>query len=167
MVIISITRQILKIYVWICSVFNNLTFMYYPNRFLHPIVYGEYPKTMQKIVGDRLPKFTHDEVKMVKGSFDYVGINQYTTYYVYDPSPNTSSTINYQNDWNAIFACKIISPLSSLLLCHLIPCWIVFDSLAFIHLCRWPQWSANWSKGALVARFCNFLLFFFPDFFLI
>nr|GMD74166.1 beta-glucosidase 44-like [Ipomoea batatas] len=59
---------------------------------------------MQKIVGDRLPKFTHDEVKMVKGSFDYVGINQYTTYYVNDPSPNTSSTINYQNDWNAIFA---------------------------------------------------------------
>nr|GMD77664.1 beta-glucosidase 44-like [Ipomoea batatas] len=50
--------------------------------FLHPIVYGEYPKTMQKIIGDRLPKFTHDE----------------------DPSPNTSSTINYQNDWNAIFA---------------------------------------------------------------
>nr|GMD80832.1 beta-glucosidase 44-like [Ipomoea batatas] len=75
-----------------------------PGRFLHPIVYGEYPKTMQKIVGDRLPKFTHDEVKMVKGSFDYVGINQYTTYYVNDPSPNTSSTINYQNDWNAIFA---------------------------------------------------------------
>ncbi|XP_019154233.1 PREDICTED: beta-glucosidase 1-like [Ipomoea nil] len=72
--------------------------------FLHPIVYGEYPKTMQKIVGDRLPKFTHDEVKMVKGSFDYVGINQYTTYYVYDPSPNTSSTIDYQNDWNAVFA---------------------------------------------------------------
>ncbi|KAH9763612.1 Beta-glucosidase 44 [Citrus sinensis] len=53
--------------------------------FIHPIVYGEYPKTMQNIVGNRLPKFTKEEVKMVKGSIDFVGINQYTAYYMYDP----------------------------------------------------------------------------------
>nr|GME07138.1 beta-glucosidase 44-like [Ipomoea batatas] len=72
--------------------------------FLHPIVYGEYPKTMKNIVGDRLPKFTPDEVKMVKGSIDYVGINQYTTYYVYDPYPKTPCILSYQNDWNVGFA---------------------------------------------------------------
>ncbi|KAL3570796.1 hypothetical protein D5086_028045 [Populus alba] len=54
--------------------------------FIHPIVYGEYPKTMQNIVGSRLPKFTEEEVKMVKGSMDFVGINHYTTYYMYDKS---------------------------------------------------------------------------------
>ncbi|CAN4106043.1 unnamed protein product [Withania somnifera] len=53
--------------------------------FLHPLVYGEYPKTMQNIVGNRLPKFTTEEIKMVKGSIDYVGINHYTTFYAYDP----------------------------------------------------------------------------------
>ncbi|XP_019153660.1 PREDICTED: beta-glucosidase 44-like [Ipomoea nil] len=72
--------------------------------FLHPIVYGEYPKTMQNIVGDRLPRFTPDEVKLVKGSIDYVGINQYTTFYVYDPYPKTPYIHTYQNDWNVGFA---------------------------------------------------------------
>ncbi|MCL7044904.1 hypothetical protein MKW94_009067 [Papaver nudicaule] len=52
--------------------------------FLHPIVYGEYPKSMQRIVAERLPKFTQSEVKMVKGSMDFLGVNQYTAYYMYD-----------------------------------------------------------------------------------
>ncbi|XP_004299546.1 PREDICTED: beta-glucosidase 44-like [Fragaria vesca subsp. vesca] len=74
--------------------------------FIHPIVYGEYPKTMQHIVGDRLPKFTKEEVKMVKGSIDFVGINQYTAYYMYDPHQNKTkpNALGYQNDWNAGFA---------------------------------------------------------------
>ncbi|TQD73022.1 hypothetical protein C1H46_041457 [Malus baccata] len=72
--------------------------------FIHPIVYGEYPKTVQEIVGDRLPKFTKEEVKMVKGSMDYVGINQYTTYYMYHPKPSKSNVLGYQQDWNAGFA---------------------------------------------------------------
>ncbi|KAM7268074.1 hypothetical protein ACFE04_010240 [Oxalis oulophora] len=72
--------------------------------FIHPIVYGEYPKTMQNIVGNRLPIFTKEEVKMVKGSIDYLGINQYTTYYVYDPHKKLSKDLSYQEDWNAVFA---------------------------------------------------------------
>ncbi|VFQ87196.1 unnamed protein product [Cuscuta campestris] len=72
--------------------------------FLHPLVYGEYPKTMQNIVGDRLPKFKPEEVKIVKGSIDYIGINQYTTYYMYDPRSNGSRVPGYQNDWNVGFA---------------------------------------------------------------
>ncbi|KAI9113965.1 hypothetical protein K1719_015216 [Acacia pycnantha] len=35
--------------------------------FIHPSAYGEYPRTMQVIVGDRLPNFTEEEVKIVKG----------------------------------------------------------------------------------------------------
>ena len=72
-------------------------------------MYGEYPKTMQNIVGDRLPKFTKAEVKMVKGSMDFVGINQYTAYYMYDkPKPKVPG---YQEDWHAGFACMIQSPI--------------------------------------------------------
>ncbi|GJT36901.1 beta-glucosidase 44-like protein [Tanacetum coccineum] len=74
--------------------------------FLHPIVYGEYPKTMQNIVKDRLPKFTIEEVKMVKGSFDLIGINQYTAHYIYDPHTNPPKHIGYQMDWNARSANK-------------------------------------------------------------
>lgn len=75
-------------------------------RFIHPIVYGEYPKTMQDIVKERLPEFTEEEVKMVKGSIDFVGINQYTTYYMSAPSPTTNpKDLGYQQDWNVIFNC--------------------------------------------------------------
>ncbi|KAL7192438.1 hypothetical protein ACSBR2_024302 [Camellia fascicularis] len=72
--------------------------------FIHPIEYGEYPKTMQEIVGDRLPKFTKEEVKMVKGSMDFVGINQYTAYYMYDAHNAKPKDLSYQQDWNASFA---------------------------------------------------------------
>ncbi|KAJ8430601.1 hypothetical protein Cgig2_021563 [Carnegiea gigantea] len=74
--------------------------------FLHPIVYGEYPRTMQVVVGERLPKFTEEEVKMVKGSMDFVGINQYTAYYMYNPPlQSTAKPPSYQLDWKAGFAC--------------------------------------------------------------
>lgn len=79
------------------------------HRFLHPIVYGEYPRTIQGIVGSRLPKFTKEEVKMVKGSIDYVGINQYTTYYIYNPHQRKAKVPGYQQDWNAGFACELSS----------------------------------------------------------
>ncbi|KAF6158079.1 hypothetical protein GIB67_014873 [Kingdonia uniflora] len=72
--------------------------------FLHPIVYGEYPKTMQNIVGNRLPKFTKEEVQMVKGSHDFVGINQYTAYYMYNHQQTNQNLTGYQNDWNVGFA---------------------------------------------------------------
>ncbi|CAN1135316.1 Beta-glucosidase 44 [Linum perenne] len=71
--------------------------------FLHPITYGEYPRTIQEIVGDRLPKFTKEEVEMVKGSIDYLGVNQYTTYYISNPNPAYPKGISYSQDWNAQF----------------------------------------------------------------
>ncbi|ESR45075.1 hypothetical protein CICLE_v10004010mg [Citrus x clementina] len=72
--------------------------------FLHPITYGEYPRTMQEIVGERLPKFTDAEVEMVKGSIDYLGVNQYTTFYMFDPPWPKPNITGYQNDWNVGFA---------------------------------------------------------------
>lgn len=71
--------------------------------FLHPLVYGEYPKTMQNIVGNRLPKFTTEEIKMVKGSVDYVGINHYTTFYAYDHLSKPKA-LAYRQDQNCGFA---------------------------------------------------------------
>ncbi|KAI3956986.1 hypothetical protein MKX01_001020 [Papaver californicum] len=72
--------------------------------FLHPIVYGEYPKSMQRIVAERLPKFTKSEVKMVKGSMDFLGVNQYTTFYMYDRHINKNQVRGYQLEWHTGFA---------------------------------------------------------------
>ncbi|CAN0880850.1 Beta-glucosidase 24 [Linum grandiflorum] len=45
---------------------------------LNPIMRGEYPKSMRK-VGERLPKFTPNQVQVLKGSIDFLGVNYYTS----------------------------------------------------------------------------------------
>uniref|UniRef100_A0A804R3N0 Beta-glucosidase 11 n=2 Tax=Zea mays TaxID=4577 RepID=A0A804R3N0_MAIZE len=45
--------------------------------FMHPLVYGDYPPVMKRNVGARLPSLTARDSAMVRGSLDFVGINQY------------------------------------------------------------------------------------------
>ncbi|KAF7805368.1 beta-glucosidase 12-like [Senna tora] len=54
-------------------------FMY--GWFLEPLVRGKYPKSMRRLVGRRLPKFTPQERTLIIGSFDFIGLNFYTTNY--------------------------------------------------------------------------------------
>ncbi|GLJ16647.1 hypothetical protein SUGI_0285720 [Cryptomeria japonica] len=49
--------------------------------FMDPLVYGEYPATMRALVGNRLPRFTKKQSRLVKGSYDYIGVNYYTAMY--------------------------------------------------------------------------------------
>ncbi|XP_030953800.1 beta-glucosidase 12-like isoform X1 [Quercus lobata] len=57
--------------------------------FLDPLANGDYPHSMRSLVKDRLPKFTKEQSKLVKGSFDFIGLNYYTAYYAaYAPQPN-------------------------------------------------------------------------------
>ncbi|WJX57387.1 Beta-glucosidase 40 [Trifolium repens] len=57
--------------------------------FLDPLIFGDYPKSMKSRVGRRLPKFTKSQSSLVKGSFDFVGINHYTTFYAMHNGSNT------------------------------------------------------------------------------
>ncbi|KAJ3675842.1 hypothetical protein LUZ60_004884 [Juncus effusus] len=104
--------------------------------FIHPLTYGEYPKSMQMIVKERLPKFSQEEVKMVKGSFDYVGINQYTSYYV----SNSNQTENemprrYSLDWHADFAYERhgvpIGPRAHSTWLYMVP-WGMYKAVTYI-----------------------------------
>ncbi|XP_015962062.1 beta-glucosidase 12 isoform X1 [Arachis duranensis] len=52
--------------------------------FMEPITYGSYPVEMVNYLGDRLPRFSQEQYKMVQNSFDFIGINYYTTSYVTD-----------------------------------------------------------------------------------
>ncbi|KAL5220339.1 hypothetical protein ABZP36_025052 [Zizania latifolia] len=61
------------------AVRRSLDFMY--GWFMDPIVYGDYPGTMRKLVGDRLPAFTAEQSELLKGSYDFIGLNYYTTNY--------------------------------------------------------------------------------------
>ncbi|XP_078155362.1 beta-glucosidase 7-like [Carex rostrata] len=68
--------------------------------FLDPLINGHYPKIMQEIVQERLPKFTLDEVAFVKGSNDYIGINQYTAYYMKGKKiQKNDAPSSYGADW--------------------------------------------------------------------
>ncbi|KAJ4727677.1 putative Beta-glucosidase [Melia azedarach] len=65
---------------------------------LNPLVYGDYPNTMKKIVGSRLPVFTNSESKQVRGSADFLGLIHYMTVYIKD---NPSSLKQELRDWDA------------------------------------------------------------------
>ncbi|KAJ9696511.1 hypothetical protein PVL29_008634 [Vitis rotundifolia] len=46
------------------------------------LVFGDYPEIVKKRAGTRIPAFTIQESKQVKGSFDFIGINHYFTTYI-------------------------------------------------------------------------------------
>ncbi|KAL2514181.1 Beta-glucosidase 17 [Forsythia ovata] len=61
--------------------------------FLNPLTYGDYPKSMHTLLGKRLPNFTHEEAELVKGSYDFLGLNYYTSFYAANlPAVNTVNT---------------------------------------------------------------------------
>ncbi|GMY16393.1 beta-glucosidase 12-like [Fagus crenata] len=56
--------------------------------FLDPLTNGHYPHSMRSHVKNRLPKFTKEQSKLVKGSFDFIGLNYYTANYAaHAPQP--------------------------------------------------------------------------------
>lgn len=50
--------------------------------FADPVWKGDYPEVMRSAVGDRLPTFTDEEKKTLKGSADFFGLNHYSTHVV-------------------------------------------------------------------------------------
>ncbi|MQL98067.1 hypothetical protein Taro_030773 [Colocasia esculenta] len=68
--------------------------------FMDPLAQGDYPFSMRVLVGDRLPKFTKKQSKMVKGSFDFIGLNYYTTYYAvaFPFTRNANMSVTYSGD---------------------------------------------------------------------
>ncbi|KAJ9134435.1 Glycoside hydrolase [Pleurostoma richardsiae] len=50
--------------------------------FADPIYLGDYPASMRKQLGDRLPTWTPEEIALVKGSNDFYGMNHYTANYI-------------------------------------------------------------------------------------
>ncbi|GMN57298.1 hypothetical protein TIFTF001_026408 [Ficus carica] len=66
--------------------------------FMDPLVNGDYPYNMKSLVGKRLPKFTKEESKLVKGSFDFLGLNYYTSNYAAHAPRNNPVNASYTTD---------------------------------------------------------------------
>ncbi|KAI4357107.1 hypothetical protein L6164_001076 [Bauhinia variegata] len=77
--------------------------------FMDPLTTGEYPSSMQSLVGNRLPKFSKEQSRLVKGSFDFIGVNYYTSNYAVNaplinarPSYITDALVNLTTERNGI-----------------------------------------------------------------
>ncbi|TVU10027.1 hypothetical protein EJB05_43531 [Eragrostis curvula] len=69
--------------------------------YMDPIVHGEYPGTMRDWLGVRLPRFTAEQAALVKGSYDFIGINYYTSYYTTNVPPPNEHEQSYFGDIRA------------------------------------------------------------------
>lgn len=74
--------------------------------FINPLVYGDYPSIMRSLVGTRLPEFTADQAAMLKGSFDFLGVNYYTAKYVAHSTSVNNVNVSSSTDAQVIFSSK-------------------------------------------------------------
>ncbi|XP_020223607.1 beta-glucosidase 12-like [Cajanus cajan] len=87
------------------AVQRALDFMF--GWYMGPLTSGDYPQTMRSLVGERLPKFSKQEAKLINGSFDFLGLNYYTTYYATDapdakPNYITDCKVNLTSTRNGV-----------------------------------------------------------------
>jgi len=75
---------------------RRLDFMY--GWFMDPLTHGDYPVSMRNSVGIRLPKFTNEQSESLKGSYDFLGINYYATYYATSNPASNSLRQSYDTD---------------------------------------------------------------------
>ncbi|CAL5068424.1 unnamed protein product [Urochloa decumbens] len=69
--------------------------------FMDPLTKGDYPRSMRALVGNRLPRFTKEQSDLVKGAFDFIGLNYYTTNYAYNLPPPNGLNATYNTDARA------------------------------------------------------------------
>ncbi|CAN6994890.1 unnamed protein product [Brassica rapa subsp. trilocularis] len=65
---------------------------------MDPTVYGDYPQVMKRSIGKRLPSFSAAQSQKLKGSFDFVGVNYYSAFYVKNVTDVDHNTPNWRSD---------------------------------------------------------------------
>jgi hypothetical protein len=91
-------------------------------------VFGDYPETMRKIAGSRLPSFTNFESELVINSFDFIGLNHYTSIYVSNhPNALEGPLQDFTADLAALFRGLMFVQIS----CCMFTILIIFYGLLF------------------------------------
>ncbi|CAL0329178.1 unnamed protein product [Lupinus luteus] len=73
-----------------------IDFMY--GWYMDPLTSGDYPQSMRSLVRTRLPKFTAEQSKLLIGSFDFVGLNYYSSTYASDAPHLSNAKPSYVTD---------------------------------------------------------------------
>ncbi|CAH2266776.1 jg14944 [Pararge aegeria aegeria] len=118
---------------------------FYFGWFAHPIFSktGDYPPIMRKRIDaisklqhfprSRLPYFTREEIMLIHGSADFLGLNHYTTYLITKNRGNISSTPSFKADMGGIVSQKKEWPKSNSTWLKVVP-WGFRKSLNWIRL---------------------------------
>ncbi|KAG8064807.1 hypothetical protein GUJ93_ZPchr0004g39500 [Zizania palustris] len=61
------------------------------------------PLSMRRLVGNRLPQFTKEQSELIKGAFDFIGLNYYTANYANNLPPSNGLNNSYTTDARANF----------------------------------------------------------------
>lgn len=94
---------------------------------LGPLVFGDYPYVMRRTVGSRLPYFSEEESKLVKGSSDFVGITHYTAAIVTNIKPYFSGYSDFYSDTGITLTCKNQSLNLKQILLLYFPFWLIIS----------------------------------------
>lgn len=96
---------------------------------------------MRSLVGARLPVFSSEEAKDLKGSFDFLGFNYYSTdFTINNPNPQNSLDTDYVLDARANISCK-------------------FDMYCFnYHLISWQSSQSNSNTSSDSCYFYFYLI---------
>jgi beta-glucosidase len=73
---------------------------------MEPLTTGDYSKSMRAIVKNRLPKFSNFQSRLVNGSFDFIGINYYSSSYISNAPPIGNAKPSYATDPMTNTSCK-------------------------------------------------------------
>ena len=69
-----------------------------------PIWFGDYPESMKTKLGKRLPSFTKDEEKLMRGSADFIGLNHYFSLVAAaSDSGLADAAVSYDPSWNITY----------------------------------------------------------------
>ncbi|XLS95329.1 hypothetical protein HN51_071337 [Arachis hypogaea] len=79
--------------------------------FMEPITKGDYPSSMQLLVGNRLPKFSLYQSGILRGSFDFIGLNYYTSFYAAHAPELSKAKPSYLTDSLVTLTSKNMFPL--------------------------------------------------------
>ncbi|THC92909.1 hypothetical protein EYZ11_007605 [Aspergillus tanneri] len=100
--------------------------------FAEPIYHGKYPDSMVKQLGDRLPKWTPEDIALVHRSNDFYGMNHYCANFIKaktgEPDPNDTAgnlEILLQNKNGAFIGPETQSP------------WLRPSAIGFRKLLKW------------------------------
>ncbi|GAQ83224.1 Beta-glucosidase [Klebsormidium nitens] len=76
--------------------------------FADPVFRGDYPASMRRNLGSRLPSFSPAESASLRGSVDFIGVNHYTSRWVGNGSPPESPETSsfYRDAWVDVTAFK-------------------------------------------------------------